>query len=129
LMQRSRVSERRWISAPFAASAAYLIWYGVGGLLELHSAGLLEIFILGLPLVWLFVQPGKASLLLELAGPSFFGCLMIRYLVDVFLHPELQAPGLPGKVAALYFCVITLGASVIALRRQPDVAVAGEAVG
>ena len=25
LMQRSRVPERRWISAPFAASAAYLI--------------------------------------------------------------------------------------------------------
>jgi len=129
LMQRSRVPERRWISAPFAASAAYLIWYCVEGLLKLHSVGLMEIFILGLPLAWLFLQPGKASLLLEMAVQSFFGCLIIRYLVDVFLHPALQDPGLRGKVAALYFCVVTLGASIIALRRQPDVSVAREAVG
>lgn len=129
LMQRSRVPERRWISAPFAASAAYLIWYCVGGLLELHSVGLLEIFILGLPLARLFVYPGKVSLLLELAIQSFFGYLVIRYLIEVFLQPGLQDPRLPGFVAALYFCVVTIGTSIFALRHQPDVPVAEEAIG
>lgn len=129
LTQRSRVPERRWISVPFAASAAYLIWYSVGGLLKIHSVGLIELFILGLPLVWLFFRPGRASILFVLAVQSVFGCLMIRYLVEVFLHPEAQAAGLRGVVAALYFCVVTLGASILALRRQPDVFVVGEAAG
>ena len=129
LMQRSGVPERRWISAPFAAPAAYLIWYCVGGFLNLHSVGLMEIFILGLPLVWLFFWPGKAPLFLELAVQSFFGCLVIRYLVEIYLHPEAQTAGLRGVVVGLYFCVVTLGVSILALRRQPDVLVAGEAIG
>ena len=86
-MQRSGMPERRWISAPFAAPAAYLIRYFAEGFLNLHSVGLAE------------------------------------------LHPEPQAAGLRGVVTALCFCVVTLGASIVALRRQPDVSVAGEAAG
>jgi hypothetical protein len=130
LMQRSSVPERRWISAPFAASAASLIWYCVGGLLLMGlSVGVMEIFILGLPVVCLFFRPGKAPLVLEFAVQSFFGCWVIRSLIEVIQQPGLQAPGLRGVIAGLYFCVVTIGTSILALRHQPDVPVAGEVVG
>ncbi|HEV7783704.1 MAG TPA: hypothetical protein VGQ28_00120 [Thermoanaerobaculia bacterium] len=126
LMQRSKRPDRRWISAAFAVPAAFLLWKIVGGLLwKLHSYGLPEIALLGGILLWLFLRPGKLPLVFQIALHAIVVCL---FLVFVVQHPNWGNEGLRGFVADLYFFVGTLGASLLALLRGPEVAANPQAV-
>lgn len=124
LMQRSKRADRRWISMAFAIPAALLLWKIIGVLWKLQSLGLWEIALLGGPLLWLFLRPGKVPLMLQIALHAIFVCLFVAFLLKL---PNWKYEGLPIRVADFYFFAGTIGASILALRRGPVVTeVAGE---
>jgi len=129
LMQRSKRADRRWISAAFAAPAAFLIWKLVGALVfKLHSIGLPEIALLAVPLLWLFVRPGKPALVFQIAVQGVIIFPFCRFLATL---PPLAwgNGGLAIVLADLYFSVATVVFSVMAFRRGPEVAAVSAAVG
>ena len=124
LMQRSKRPDRRWISWAFAIPAAFLLWKIVGVFWQLKSLGLPEIVLLGGILIWLLLRPGKVPLLFQIALHATVVCL---FMVFVLRHAYWGNEGLRGTVADLYFFACTIGASILALRRGPDVSPAGRA--
>lgn|GEM_PF-1857576 len=128
LMQRSKRADRRWISAAFAAPAAFLIWKLMGALLfKVHSIGLPEIALLAVPLLWLLVRPGKPALVFQIAVQGVIIFLFGRFLAT--LPPLAWGNGGLGIVLAdLYFSVATIVFSSLALRRRGEAAAVGEAV-
>lgn len=120
LMQRSKRTDRRWISWAFAIPAGFVLWKVVGGFLwKLHSLGLPEIGLMAGVLLWLFLRPGKVPLMFQIALHAIVVCL---FLVFIALHPNGGNEGLRGTVADLYFFAGTLGASILAFRRGPETA-------
>jgi len=121
LMQRSKRPDRRWIAMAFAIPAALLLWKIIDVLWKLQSLGLPEIVLLGGTLLWLFLHPGKMPLVFQIALHTG---IVLMFLVWVAPHFRSDSEGLPGRIADLYFFVGTIGASILALRRGPEVAAA-----
>jgi hypothetical protein len=118
LMQRSKRPDRRWISMAFAIPAAFLLWKIILVLWKLQSLGLAEIALVGGTLLWLFLHPGKVPLTFQTALHATFVCL---WLFFVFRLPQGRYEGLSARVADLYFFAGTIGASILALRKGPEV--------
>ncbi len=126
LMQRSKRPDRRWISAAFAVPAAFLLWKLVGGLIiRLHSVGLPEMVLLGGILLWLFLRPGKPPLVFQIALHAVVACI---FVVAIIRNPAWGSEGFRAFVADLYFFIGTIGASILALRRGPEMAASGQTV-
>jgi hypothetical protein len=121
LMQRSKRPDRRWISMAFAVPAAFLLWKIIGVFWKLQSLGLPEIVLLSGILLWLFLRPGKVPLVFQIALHAAVVCLFVVYL---FKLPNWRYEGLPNRVADFYFFAGTIGASILALRRGPEIAAA-----
>lgn len=124
LMQRSKRPERRWISMAFAIPAAFLLWKVIGILWKLQSMGLPEIVLMGGILLWLFLRPGKVPLTFQIALHTIVVCMFVAFVVR---HPAWGGEGSRAFVANLYFFAGTLGASILALRRGPEVTPSGTA--
>jgi hypothetical protein len=119
LMQRSKRPDRRWISMAFAIPAAFLLWKIIDVFWKLQSLGLPEIVLLSGSLLWLFLRPGKVPLIFQIA---LHAGIVLMFLVVVAPHFSSGIERLPTRVADLYFFVGTIGASILAIRRGPEVA-------
>jgi hypothetical protein len=129
LMQRSKRADRRWISAAFAAPAAFLIWKLLDAtVLQRHSFGLSETAMLGVPLLWLFFRPGKPALVFQVAVQAVIMVIFGRFLAS-FQPLAWGSAGFAMVLADLYFYVATIVFSSLALRRGVEVAAVSEAVG
>jgi hypothetical protein len=122
LMQRSKRPERRWISAAFAVPAGFVVGLLLVALLRLSSVALLELIVLSVMPAWLIIRSGRVPLMIQIALQSVLVCL---FLASVFRHPSWGSEVLRIVVADLYFCVATIVASILALRRGPGDAANG----